>query len=108
ARREPATAGLAVGDSVDEPAGLAHRGRRVAKMRERVPGMRIRAVLRDDQVRPERSGELRHEHPDSVEPGFLSSVRLEREVDHRAGRGALAELIDEARAGKQVAAALVE
>ena len=56
--REPAAAGVAMRDRVDQPSRLAHRGRRHAQVRERVPRVRIGAVLADDEVRPERGGQL--------------------------------------------------
>ena len=59
--RQPATARVPVRDRVDQPRRLAHRGRRHAQVRERVPGVRIGAVLRHDEVRPERGGQLGHD-----------------------------------------------
>ena len=51
AGRQPAAAGVLVGEVVDEPGGRAHRRRRVPEVGERVPGMAVGAVLGDDEVR---------------------------------------------------------
>jgi hypothetical protein len=78
-------------------------------MSERVPGVAVGAVLRHDDVRAERGGELRHDPLDDAEPDGLPGLRLERDVDDGAGRGPLPDLGGEPRHGReQVARALVD
>ena len=108
AGRQPAPAGVPVRERVDQPRRLAHRRGRHAQVRQRVPGVRIAAVLRDDQVRAERSRELGKQRADRLEPGRLAGARLERHVDGRPGRHALAQLPHPARPREQVPAGLVE
>ena len=65
---------------VDQPRRLAHRGRRHAQVRERIPGVRIGAVLRHDEVRPERGGQLGEQHrgPPPATPPRRSPARAAR------------------------------
>ena len=69
ARRQPATAGVAMGEAVDQAGRLAHRGRRDVQVGQRIPGMRVRAVLGHDDVRPERGGQLGEQRADDGDPG---------------------------------------
>ena len=106
--RQPPAAGVPVRHRVDEPGRLAHRGRRHPQVRERIPGVGIGAVLGDDQVGPERGGQLGEQRPDGRQPRALTGPGLERHVD-RGPRGApLAQLPDVAGPREEVAAGLVE
>ena len=70
--------------------------------------MGVGAVLRHDEVRPERGRQLRDEPADRPQPRVGAGERLERHVDDGAGRGPLPDLVGIARAREQVAAGLVE
>ena len=61
---------MSMGQLVDEPGRGAHRGRRDAEVGERVPGVAVGAVLADDDVGPERVGEIGQELADRAEPGL--------------------------------------
>ena len=108
ARREPSAARPPVRDPVDQPRRLPHRRRRHPQVRERVPGVRVGAVLRDDDVRPERRGERRDQRTDGGQPRRLPRVRLERHVDRGADGRALPQVVDEPGPREQVPPALVE
>ena len=70
--------------------------------------MRVGAVLRHDQVRPERGGQFGEQHLDRGEPRTLARLRLQRHVHGRAGGRPLAQLPYPARPREQVPPALVE
>ena len=86
AGRQPAAAGVTVRDRVDQPGRLAHRGRGHAQVRERIPGVRVGAVLRHDEVRPERGGQLGEQRRTAASQAPSPGLRLERHVDRRPGR----------------------
>ena len=85
--RQPATPGKPVREPIDQPGRLAHRGRGHAQMRQRIPRVRIGAVLRHDEVRPERGGQFGEQDPDRAEPRPFPGLGLERHVHRRAGPG---------------------
>ena len=64
------------------------------QVRERIPGVRVGAVLRHDEIRPERGGQLgeqrghRRQPAPSPVPGGSGTLTL------RPGRHALADLVD--------------
>ena len=101
AGRQPATASPSMGDRIDQARRLAHRRRRDAQVRERIPGVGVGPVLRNDKIRPEGGREPRKDPFDRTEPGILASVWIERQVDGRPGGLAFPELVDEAGAGEQ-------
>ena len=70
--------------------------------------MRVGAVLRDHDLRPEHRGERRDQAAHAGEPRVLPRIRLEGQVDRRAGCGPRTELVGGARPREQVPAALVE
>ena len=84
--RQPATTRVPVRQPIDQPRRLAHRGRGHAQMRERIPSMRIGAVLRHDEVRPERGGQFGEQHLDRPEPRPLPGFGLQRHI-HRGPGG---------------------
>ena len=106
--RQPATPGMAMRNEVDQSRRLAHRGRGHTQVRERVPRVRIGAVLGDDQVRPERGGQLGEQRTDRRQPRLLAGSGLHRHVDRGAGRDAFAQLPHPAAAREQVPTGLVE
>ena len=108
AGREPPAAGVPMRDRVDQPRGLAHRGRRHAQVRERIPGVRVGAVLADDQVRPERRGELGDQQLGRrrATPPRRSRAPSGRSPPSRGGP--LAESRRGSRSREQVVAGLVE
>ena len=108
AGRQPATTGEPMRDGVHEAGRLAHRGRRDAQVGERIPGMRVGAVLRHDEVRPERGGQLGEQRAHRVQPRALPGPRLERDVHRCPRRRSLAELPHPARPREEIPAGLME
>ena len=108
AGRQPAAARVAMRDVVHQSRGLAHGGRGHEQVRERVPGVRVSSVLRHDDVRPERGGQLGEQPAHGRQPRPLAGSRFERHVDRRPGRHPLPQLPHPARAREQVPPALVE
>ena len=64
--------------------------------------MRVGPVLTDDDVRPERGGQVGEQRPHGVQPGALPGHRLQRDVDGGPGRDPLPHLVHCTRAGEQV------
>ena len=107
-RRQPAAACPAVRDRVDDPCRGPHRRGGDPEVRQRIERVRVGAVLRHHDVGPEGRRERRHQQPDRIQPRPLTRPRLERHVDRGPGRGALPDLVGEARPGKEVATGLVD
>ncbi len=57
-RRQPSTTRVPMGQPVDESRRGTVGRRRDVQVRQRVPGVRVGAVLRHDEIRPERRGQL--------------------------------------------------
>ncbi len=108
ARREPPATGVQMRDRVHEP-GRRPVGRRGhVEVGERIPGVRIGAVLRHDQVGRERGGQFGEQEGHGVQPRTLSGPGRHRDVDARAGRDPLPHLVDVAGPREQGSARLVE
>ena len=93
---------------VQESSCAAHRAGRHRQVREGIPGMRVRAVLRDEEVRPECCRDGWNDRVDRSPPGVFTSEWLERNVRDRPRRGPGSHLIDEAGARKQIPARFME
>ena len=108
AGRKPPATGIPVRDRVHQSCRGAHRGCRHVEVGERVPGVRVGAVLRHDHIRSEGSCELGNERLDDRQPRPFAGVGLERHVDRGSGRHPDAQLPHPAGPRKQVAASLVD
>ena len=107
-RRQPAAPGVPVGEGVDEARRRAVRGRGHVQVSERVPGMRIGAVLRHDEIGRERGGQFGEQQLDGREPRPLTGPGRHRDVDARAGGHALPHLVHVAGPREQRPTSLVE
>ena len=95
-------------DRVDDPCRGSHGGRRDPEVRQRIERVRVGAVLRHDDVRPEGRCERRHQQPDRIQPGPLARPRFQRHVDRRSGGHPFPDLVGEACPRKEVTPGLVE
>ena len=93
---------------MDETGRRAHRGRRHPQVGERIPGVGIGPVLADDDVRPERGGDLGEQRGDRRTPRAFAGPRLQGHVDRGSGGGPLARFVDGAGPREQVPAGLVD
>ena len=105
---QPPSPGPSMGDGINEASDLAHRGRGDAQVRQRIPGVRVRAVLRDDEIGSKRRRERRQEVLQSSEPGILTSPRIQGQIDGGPRGLALPEFFDETRPREQGCTRLVD
>ena len=108
ARREPAAPGVAMRERSTSRAAAPCAVVVTSQVRERIPGVRIGAVLRHDEVRRERGGQLGEQQRNRRQPRPLAGPGRQRHVDAGPGRHALAHLVDVARPREQRPAGLVE
>ena len=104
ARREPAAPGVSVRERVHEPRRRAMRGRGHVQVGERVPGVRIGAVLGHDEIGRERGGQLGEQQRNRSQPRPLAGPGRQRHVDAGPGRHPLPHLVDVAGPREQRAA----
>ena len=78
---------------IDEPGRLAHRGRGHPQVREGSQRVGVGAVLRHDEVGPERGGQLGEQRRIAASHAPSPVSGLERHVDGRPGGRPLAQLI---------------
>jgi hypothetical protein len=95
-------------DGIDQAGRLSVCRRRDMEVRERVPGVRVGAVLRDDQIRPERGRERRKVRLHDRVPRRFARVGRKRHVHDRTGGGGLSDLVDVAGTREQVSTTLVD
>ena len=104
---QPPAIAMLMGKLVEHRRCRAVRVRGQAQVRQWIEGMRVTAVLSDEERRPEGICQRGHDLLNGRDPRAIAAVRVERNVDGTACGAAAAGLVHEAAAGKERHACLV-